>query len=132
MTEEKKKQGTQADGNSTKFIRKARQKSRKKFSAEDKIRIVIDGLRGESPVVELCRREGIHANVYYKWLKEFMEAGKARLAGDTIRSATREEVKQIKQENNRLKELLAELYIENQALKKTYTWGLAFDEERSP
>ena len=84
----------------------------------EKIRIVMEGLRGELSVVDLCRREGLHSNVYYKWLKDFMEAGKARLSGDTRRDASRDEVDGLKRENARLKELVAELAIENHGLKK--------------
>ena len=79
----------------------------------------MEGLRGEMPVAELCRREGIHANVYYKWLKDFMEAGKARLKGDTTRDASKEEVSELKRENKRLKELVADYAIEIHALKKS-------------
>lgn len=128
MNEEKKKPAP-ADGTTKKFIRKVRQKARRRFSAEDKIRIVIEGIRGEMPVTEICRREGIHANVYYKWLKDFMEAGKARLAGDTARSATKDEVRTLKLENRHLKETMGELYAEMQGLKKTMSWGFAFEED---
>ena len=90
MSDSPKKEGTKVDGGGELFIKKVRQKSKKRYSAEEKIRIVMEGLRGEIPVVELCRREGIHANVYYKWLKDFMEAGKTRLKGDIKRDATKE------------------------------------------
>ena len=119
MSDNPKKEGTKADGGGEQFIKKVRQKSKKRYSAEEKIRIVMEGLRGEIPVVELCRREGIHANVYYKWLKDFMEAGKSRLKGDIKRDATKDEVNELKRENQRLKELVADYAIENHALKKS-------------
>ena len=77
-----------------KTVRDIRRATRRKYSAEEKIRIVIEGLRGEDSIAELCRREGINANVYYRWSKEFMEAGKKRLAGDVVREATTDEVKE--------------------------------------
>ncbi len=83
------------------LIRRAKQASRRKFPAEEKIRILLEGIRAEVSVVELCRREGIHPTIYYKWLKDFMEAGKSRLRGDTKREATAEEVRQRQQENER-------------------------------
>ena len=89
------------------------------FSAEDKIRIVLEGLRGENSVAELCRREGIVQNLYYRWSKEFLEAGKKRLAGDTARAATSDEVKDLRREANALKEVVAELTLENRVLKKS-------------
>jgi transposase len=87
------------------------------FSAEDKIRIVLDGLRGEERVAELCRREGI-VQPDYRWSKDFLEAGKKRLAGDTVRAATSEEVKDLRREAGALKEVVAELTLENLCLKK--------------
>jgi transposase len=93
--------------------------TRRKFPAEKKIRIVLDGIRGELAVSELCRREGIHPTIYYKWLKDFMEAGKGRLRGDTKREATTEEVRQVGEENARLKQLVAELSLANLTLKKS-------------
>ena len=112
------KAGTREDGSGEDFIRKIRRKTRRRYTAEEKIRIVMEGLRGELSVADLCRREGLHSNVYYKWLKDFMEAGKARLSGDTRRDASRDEVDGLKRENTRLKELVAELAIENHGLKK--------------
>ena len=93
--------------------------SRRKFPAEEKIRILLEGMRGEESVAELCRREGIHPTIYYKWLKDFMEAGKAQLRRDGRRDATTEEVKQLRQETERLKELVAELSVSNLVLKKS-------------
>jgi transposase len=100
-------------------VREIRRKTRKKYSAEEKLRIVLEGLRGEDSISELCRREGIHQNMYYKWSKEFLEAGKQRLAGDTKREADRQEVKEIRSENEQLKELVAELTLKNRVLKKS-------------
>ena len=100
-------------------VRNIRRKTRKKYSAEEKIRIVLEGLRGESSVAELCRREGIAQSLYYKWSKEFLEAGKQRLAGNTKRQADSHEVNGIKHENEQLKQLVAELALKNKVLKKS-------------
>jgi len=100
-------------------VREIRRKTRKKYSAEEKIRIVLEGLRGEDSIAELCRREGIHANLYYKWSKEFLEAGKQRLLGDTKRQASTPEVSNLRQENAQLKELVADLSLKNVVLKKS-------------
>ena len=99
-------------------VREIRRKTRRKFSAEEKIRIVLEGLRGEESIAELCRREGISPNLYYNWSKEFLEAGKGRLQGDTKRQATSPEVSEQRQENARLKELVADLSLKNAVLKK--------------
>ena len=96
-----------------------RRATRRHFSAEDKIRIVLDGLRGEDSIAALCRREGIVQNLYYRWSKDFLEAGKKRLAGDTARAATSDEVKDLRREAGALKEVVAELILENRLLKKT-------------
>lgn len=104
-----------------KTVRNIRRHTRKKYSAEDKIRIVLEGLRGETTIAELCRREGINSNLYYRWSKEFLEAGKQRLAGDTKREADSEEVKELKSENEQLKQLVAELALKNRVLKKSLT-----------
>jgi transposase len=101
------------------LIRKAKQATRRRFSSEDKIRILMEGVRGEVAVVELCRREGIHPTVYYKWLKDFMEAGKARMRGDALREANSDEVQELRQENERLKQLVADLSLANMVLKKS-------------
>ena len=106
-------------GSTTKLIREVRAQTRRRFSAEDKIRIVLEGFRKEIPVSDLCRREGISSALYYSWLKDFMEAGKARLKGDTLRDATQGEVKGLRQENGRLKELVGEQALEIQLLKKS-------------
>lgn len=102
-------------------VRDIRRQTRKKYSAEEKIRIVLEGLRGEDSIAELCRREGIAPNMYYKWSKEFLEAGKARLTGDTKREATSSEVTGLRQENEQLKQVVAELLLKNRALKKSAT-----------
>ncbi len=102
-----------------KAVRDIRRKTRKQYSAEEKIRIILDGLRGEDSVAALCRREGIAESLYYSWSKEFLEAGKKRLAGDTGRQATSGEVKDLKREMRDMKELVAELSLENLLLKKS-------------
>jgi len=101
------------------FVRRVRRVTRRKFTPEEKVRIVLEGFRGEVRVSDLCRREGIRPNVYYAWLKEFMEAGKTRLQADTVRDATQAEVGGLKRENERLKQLVAELSLQNLVLKKT-------------
>jgi transposase len=101
------------------IVREIRRKTRKKYSAEEKIRIVLEGLRGEESISSLCRREGISPNLYYKWSKEFLEAGKRRLAGDIKRQATSLEVTGLRQENQQLKELVADLSLKNVVLKKS-------------
>ena len=100
-------------------VREIRRKTRRKYSAEEKIRIVLEGLKGEESIAELCRREGISPNLYYNWSKEFLEAGKKRLQGDTNREATSSEVVELRQEARELKELVAELTLENRGLKKS-------------
>ena len=109
-----------AESETTKLIRKTRQATRKRYTAEEKIHIVMEGVRGEEPVSAICRREGIHSNMYYRWLKNFMEAGKQRLKGEETRGASRSEVKELKLDNQRLKELVADLSVENMVLKKVY------------
>ena len=111
-----------------KVVRDIRRKTRKQYSAEEKIRIVLEGLRGEESIAALCRREGIAESLYYSWSKEFLEAGKKRLAGDTARQATSGEVKDLKREMRDMKELVAELSLENRLLKKSMI-GDAGDEE---
>lgn len=100
-------------------IRTIRRVTRKKYTADDKIRIVLEGLRGESGIRELCRREGIATNLYYSWSKEFLEAGKQRLLGDTQRQATSREVTELRAEADQLKHLVAELFLKNRVLQKT-------------
>ena len=101
------------------MIRDIRRATRRHFSAEEKIRIVLEGLRGEESIAELCRREGIATSMYYGWSKEFLEAGKKRLAGDTTRAATSDEVKALRREAQSLKEVVADLTLENRLLKKS-------------
>jgi transposase len=100
-------------------IRKAKKSTRRRFSAEDKIRIVMEGIRAEEPVSVLCRREGIHTTVYYRWLNDFLDAGKRRLRGDTLREAGQNEVGALRSENSRLKQLVAEYALESMVLKKS-------------
>ena len=109
------------EGSAEKAVKEIRRRTRRKFSAEEKVRIVLEGLRGEESIATLCRREGIVANLYYRWSKEFLEAGKKRLQGDTQRQATSDEVGSLRKENARLKELVAETILENRMLKKSVT-----------
>jgi transposase len=109
----------QAPQSAAETVRDIRRATRRHFSAEEKIRIVLDGLRGEDSIAELCRKEGIAQNLYYRWSKEFLEAGKKRLAGDTAREATSDEVKTLRAEARQLKEALAEVTLENRLLKKS-------------
>ena len=111
-----------------KAIRNIRRKTRRLYSSEEKIRIVLEGLRGEESIATLCRREGIAESLYYSWSKEFLEAGKKRLAGDTARQATSTEVKTLRAEARALKEALAEQMLENRLLKKSMI-GDGGDEE---
>ncbi len=111
----KKKQSSEA------AVREIRRRTRRRFSAEEKVRVVLDGLRGEMSVAELCRREGIASNLYYRWSKDFLEAGKKRLNGDTVREATSDEVKFLRSENRELKEVVAEMTLKNRVLKKSLT-----------
>ena len=102
-----------------KVVQDIRRATRKHYSAEEKIRIVLEGLRGEESIAALCRREGIAESLYYNWSKEFLEAGKRRLAGDTARAATSGEVKDLRRETAALKEVVADLTLENRLLKKS-------------
>jgi len=102
-------------------VKDIRRNSRRKYSAEEKIRIVLEGLKGEVSITELCRREGIVSNLYYRWSKDFLEAGKKRLSGDTAREATSSEVGDLRGENAQLKQLVAELSLDNRLLKKSMT-----------
>ena len=111
-----------APGGAARIIRRVKKQTRRKFSAEDKIKIVLEGYRKEIPVAELCRREKISAAVYYVWLKEFMEGGKDRLRGDTLRSATTDEVSDLRRQNQELKELIGEQVLELSLLKKRLLW----------
>ena len=104
---------------SERIVKNIRRATRKRHSSEEKIRIVLDGLRGEASIAELCRREGIAESLYYAWSKEFLEAGKRRLAGDTARAATSGEVNDLRRETSALKEVVADLTLENRLLKKS-------------
>jgi transposase len=112
--------GRKPDG-AEKLVRDIRRATRRQYSAEEKIRIVLEGLRGEVSIAELCRKQGIAQSMYYGWSKEFLEAGKRRLAGDTAREATSDEVKGLRAEARQLKEALAEATLENRLLKKSVT-----------
>jgi transposase len=105
-------------GSAEKVVREIRRRTRRRFSAEEKIRIVLEGLRGEESIAALCRREGLAPNLYYRWSKEFLEAGKKRLLGDTTREATSSEVTALRQEIAQLKQVVAETVLENRVLKK--------------
>lgn len=100
-------------------VREIRRKTRRKFSPEEKIRIVLEGLKGEESISEICRREGITSSLYYRWSKAFLEAGKKRLKGDTQREANTTEVVALRQENAELKQLVADLSLDNTRLKKS-------------
>ena len=100
-------------------VKDIRRATRRQFSADEKIRIVLEGVRGEESIAELCRREGIASSMYYGWSKEFLDAGKRRLAGDTARAATSDEVKELRREAQALKEAVADLTLENRLLKKS-------------
>ena len=102
-----------------KVVRNIKRQTRRKFNAEEKIRIVLAGLRGEESIAELCRSEGIHQNLYYCWSRAFLEAGKKRLEGDTLREASTNEVKELRKQNAALKEALAEEILEHRLLKKS-------------
>jgi transposase len=106
------------------FIQDIKRLTRRKFTAEEKIRIVLEGFRRDTPIRDLCRREGIHPGTYYAWLKDFMEAGKERLVRDNVRDANRTEVQELKRDNSRLKQLVAELSLQVYVLKKTAIPGL--------
>jgi transposase len=100
-------------------VSEIKRKTRRKYSSEEKIRIVLEGLRGEESISAICRREGISSNLYYRWSKDFLEAGKKRLQGDTVREANSLEVNGLRQENDQLKQLVAELSLKNRVLKKS-------------
>ena len=114
MTREKKSKTSPES-----IVREIKRKSRRKFTAEEKIRIVLEGLRGEESISDLCRKAGIHPTMYYKWSKSFLESGKRQLNGDTIREASSSEVKELRDENDELKMLVAEVVLRNRVLKKT-------------
>ena len=113
------KQEGATPGSGARLMREVHRRTRKRFSAEDKIRIVLEGFRKEIAVTDLCRREGLSTALYYSWLKDFMEAGKSRLKGDALRNATTQEVKTLRADNTKLKELVGEQALEIQLLKKS-------------
>jgi len=100
-------------------VREIKRKTRRKFNSEEKIRIILEGLKGEDSIAAICRREGIAPSLYYKWSKTFLQAGKRRLKGDTMREANSDEVSELRQENDQLKQLVAELSLKNRVLKKS-------------
>ena len=103
------------------FVKDIRNKTRRIFTSEQKILIVMEAIRGESPVAEICRKYGIHQTLFYRWNKQFLEAGKKRLAGDTTREATTDEVAELRKENQRLKEMVADLMLRYDIVKKSLT-----------
>lgn len=113
--------------NATQVVKEIRRRTRRTFTAEEKIKIVLEVMRGEETVLAVCRKYDIHQNNYFKWSKEFIEAGKRRLSGDTMREATRDEVVELRKTNDILKREVGELYVENKELKKTLT-GLESEE----
>ncbi len=113
---QKRDMGTRSAEQTVSDIRRA---TRRQYSSEEKIRIVLEGLRGEESIAELCRKEGINQNLYYRWSKDFLEAGKKRLSGDTARAANSDDVKDLRVEARQLKEALAEQMLENRLLKKS-------------
>jgi transposase len=112
------RQKSKTEGSAERHVKEIKRQTRRKFAAEEKIRIVLEGMRGEYSIAELCRREGIAQGQYYTWSKDFMEAGKKRLSGDTERQATSGEVTVLKREMRDLKEVVADLTLENRLLKK--------------
>ena len=108
-----------SNGSAEKTVKAIRRATRRQYAAEEKIRMVLEGLHGEDSIAELCRREQINQNLYYRWSKEFLEAGKKRLAGDTKREATSDEVQALRAQALQLKQLLAEMMLENRLLKNS-------------
>ena len=106
---------------SDKVVKNIKRNTRKRYSSEEKIRIVLEGLRGEISIAELCRRECIYPNIYYRWSKDFLEAGKKRLEGDTVREANIDQVKSLREQNSQLKNVVADLFLKNRVLKKSLT-----------
>jgi len=111
---------SKTEGTPGAVIRDIKRRTRRHFSAEDKIRMILEGLKGEESISTICRKEQIHPNLYYKWSKDFLEAGKKRLIGDTVREAGSEEVTELRRENDQLKALVADLSLQNRVLKKTF------------
>ena len=121
MKEENKKQSA------TQIVKEIKRRTRRTFSPEEKIKIVLEGMRGEDTISAICRKHGIHVNNYFKWSKDFIEAGKRRLSGDTLREATRDEVTELRRMNELLKRELGEMFVEYKELKKTLN-GLESEE----
>jgi transposase len=122
MMTQAEEQATQADQRTREtrsFVRQVRAATRRKYSPQEKLRIVLEGFRRETTVNDLCRREGIKPHSYYAWTKDFMEAGKERLTRDSVRDATRQEIEQLKRENSDLKQLVGELSLDLRRFKKT-------------
>jgi transposase len=111
--------GPKAKQDPESLVKEIKRNTRRKFNSEEKIRIILEGLRGEDSIANICRKEGIAPSIYYKWSKAFLEAGKRQLNGDTIREAGRDEVSGLRDENEQLKQLLAELSLKNRVLKKS-------------
>ena len=118
-TQDKNQSAEERSQDTRRFVRQVRSATRRKYTAEEKIHIVLEGFRREVTVNELCRREGIKPNSFYSWTKEFMEAGKERLSRDTVRDATRQEIGTLKRDNADLKQMVAELSLDLHRLKKT-------------
>jgi transposase len=112
-------ESTNKKQSATQIVKEIKRRTRRTFSAEEKIKIVLECMRGEDSISAICRKHGIHVNNYFKWSKEFIEAGKRRLSGDTLREATRDEVTELRRKNEQLTREVGELYVENKDLKKT-------------
>ena len=108
-----------ASKNPESVVKEIKRKTRRKFNSEEKIRIILEGLKGEDSISAICRREGIAPSLYYKWSKTFLQAGKRRLKGDTLREANTDEVTELRKQNEELKQLVAELSLKNRVLKKS-------------
>jgi transposase len=100
-------------------VREIKRNTRRKFNAEEKIRIILEGLKGEDSIANICRKEGVAPSMYYKWSKGFLEAGKRQLQGDTVREASSDEVSELRKENEQLKQVVAEITLQNRVLKKS-------------
>ena len=111
--------GPKTNRSAESVVREIKRKTRRKFNPEEKIRIILEGLKGEESIAAICRREGMAPSLYYKWSKSFLEAGKKRLKGDTMREANSDDVSELRKENEQLKQLVAELSLKNRVLKKS-------------
>jgi transposase len=117
--ERREAMGPKAKQDPESVVKEIKRNTRRKFNSEEKIRIILEGLRGEESIANICRKEGIAPSIYYKWSKAFLEAGKRQLNGDTIREASSNEVSDLRNENEQLKQLVAELSLKNRVLKKS-------------